>query len=84
MAQVKREKEEIKKHPDALKFKIRNLKEQHDECLESLHYAKQDYEALLNSADITGKTTRAKEIVERIEKEIFDCRREISELEGLL
>lgn len=84
LAQIKREKEELKKDPDIIKFKIRNLKEHHDECLESLHYAKQDYETLLNSADITGKTSAAKVIVERMEREIYDVRKEISELEALL
>jgi hypothetical protein len=84
LAHIKREAEELKKNPDVIKMKIRNLKEQHDECLESLHYAKQDYETLLNSADITGKTSAAKIIMERIEKEIFDARKEISELEALL
>jgi DNA repair exonuclease SbcCD ATPase subunit len=84
LAKVKREKEELKKHPDIIKLKIRNLKDQHDECLESLHYAKQDYDALLQQADLTGKTSAAKEVMERIEKEIWDARREISELEALL
>ena len=84
LAHIKREKEELKKNPEFIKFKIRNLKEQIDECNESLHYAKQDWETLLANADITGKATAAKEIVERIEKEIFTAKREISDLEGLL
>lgn len=84
LAQIKRENEELRKNPKIIKLKIRNLKEQHDACQESLHYAKQDYETLLNKADITGKTSAAKEIMERIEKEIYDVRRAISDLEALL
>jgi chromosome segregation ATPase len=84
LAQIKREREELRKTPKIIKLKIRNLKDQHDACQESLHYAKQDYETLLNKADITGKTTAAKEIMERIEREIFEVRRDISELEALL
>jgi cell division septum initiation protein DivIVA len=82
--QIKREREELKKEPKIIKLKIRNLKEQHDACQESLHYAKQDYETLLNNADITGKASAAKVIMERIEKEIFDLRRDISDHEALL
>jgi hypothetical protein len=84
LARIKREHEEMKKNPDVIKLKIRNLKEQVDECEEALHYAKQDYEAFLHNADITGKATAAKVIMERIEREIYDAKKEISELEGLL
>jgi hypothetical protein len=81
---IKREKESLKKDKVAIKFKIRTLKDLHDACLESLHYAKQDLDHLMNHADITGKATAARKIVEGIEKEIFDAKRDISELEKLL
>jgi hypothetical protein len=84
LAKIKREREELKKNPDMIKYKIRNLKEQINECDESLHYARQDVDALVANADITGKVSQAKIIVERIEKEIYDAKKEISELEGLL
>jgi chromosome segregation ATPase len=84
LAHIKREKELLLKDPTAIKFKIRNLKDHHDACLEALHYANQDYEAWVNKADLTGKLASARAIKEGIEKEIEDCRTEISKLEALL
>jgi len=84
LAHIKREEEELKKDPDAIKFKLTNLKDQHDALHESLHYAKQDYDALLNNADLTGRTSASKAIVDRMEREIYDVRQQISQLNGLL
>jgi DNA repair exonuclease SbcCD ATPase subunit len=64
-------------------FKIANLKEEVDQLEESLHYAKQDYEAWVGRADLSGGVSKALAIVETIERDIHRAKMEISRLEAL-
>lgn len=73
-----------KKDREFILFKIQNMKDQIDENTEALHYAQQDYNALVMKADLSDKMTAAREVVVRIERDIAHYKQELSELERKL
>jgi hypothetical protein len=72
-----------RKNQEFILFKIANLKEEIDQLEESLHYAKQDYDAWVAKADLSGGASKALAVVETLERDIHKAKMEISRLEAL-
>lgn len=83
-AHIKSSKEAEDADRNFILFKIQNMKDMIDENTEALHYAQQDYDALVMKADLSGKAAAAKEVCNRLERDIASFKRELSELERSL
>lgn len=72
------------KDKELIKFKMRSIKEQLEELMESRHYLVQDYEQLIKLADLSGRASSAKQVLDDMDREIEMARQELSQLNALL